>query len=347
MRLLFITQTLDERDPVLGFVHEWVYEFAKHVDTLTIVALNVGDYRMPTNVRVVSLGKERGKGKASYLLTLIREVIFNSGSYDSVFVHMNPIYLVLFGLWWKIARKTTVLWYTHKLVDLKLRVATFLANHIASASSESFRIKTKKLNIVGHGIPVDRIESSNHEVHTPYKLISVGRITESKQCEVLVHALNQVHLRGHAVELTYVGAGATQNDSSYKKWLENEVIKLGLDSSIHFAGGLPYNAVSAALSNADCFVSASNTGGLDKAVLEAMAAEIPVVTSNSGLVSTLATHPELMFENRNVEECASKILSTIALSKVEREALGQNLRSIVTTHHSLEGLIPKLIKLLQ
>ena len=122
---------------------------------------------------------------------------------------------------------------------------------------------------------------------------------------------------------------------------------MSVEDIVHFAGGLPYTAVSAALSNADCFVSASNTGGLDKAVLEAMAAGIPVVTSNSGLVSTLGAFPELMFTNGNAEECARKILSTIELTTGAREALGRKLRAIVEEDHSLEKLIPKLITLLQ
>jgi len=347
MRLLIITQILDSNDPALGFVHEWVREFSKNVESLTVIALKVGDYQMPPHVRVVTLGKERGVGRVVYVLRLIREVVFKSGSYDSVFVHMNPEYLVLFGLWWRLSQKQTVLWYAHRLVDLKLRIGTFFANRVATASPESFRLRTKKLSVVGHGIPLEQIHFSMHTPLIPYKLISIGRITESKQCEVLIRTLNPIRRAGYTIELTFVGAGITSEDIEYRKWLQNEVTKEGLENFVHFTGGLPHSVMSTALEGADCFVSASMTGGLDKAVLEAMASGTPVITSNSGLYTTLKDHPELLFQDGNVAECTERIIRIITLTKEGRVALCRDLRTIVEQNHSLSKLIPNLIKLLQ
>ena len=52
--------------------------------------------------------------------------------------------------------KKTALWYSHKAVDLKLRIAEKLVDVIFTAAPESFTLKTQKKMVVGHGIDVDR-----------------------------------------------------------------------------------------------------------------------------------------------------------------------------------------------
>ena len=163
----------------------------------------------------------------------------------------------------------------------------------------------------------------------------------------MIRALNPLRRAGHEIKLTFVGTGITSEDTEYLKWLQNEAVEEGVDGIVYFTGGLPHSAVSNALRDADCFVSASMTGGLDKAVLEAMAAGVPIVTSNSGLHSTLKNHSELLFQNGNVEDCVEKIIRVISLTNEEREVLCRELRAIVEEHHSLSKLIPNLINLLQ
>ena len=60
MHLLFITQKVDRADWLLGFTHGWLKALAGKVDRLTIICLEQGETELPSNVRVISLGKERG-----------------------------------------------------------------------------------------------------------------------------------------------------------------------------------------------------------------------------------------------------------------------------------------------
>ncbi|MBU2219890.1 hypothetical protein KJ665_01980, partial [Patescibacteria group bacterium] len=59
MRLLILTQKIDFNDDILGFMHGWVVEFAKHFESIIVIALGVGEYKLPENVRILSLGKEK------------------------------------------------------------------------------------------------------------------------------------------------------------------------------------------------------------------------------------------------------------------------------------------------
>lgn len=58
MRLLIVTQKVDKNDPILGFFHRWIEEFSKHCEKLTVICLQAGEFKLPANVTVLSLGKE-------------------------------------------------------------------------------------------------------------------------------------------------------------------------------------------------------------------------------------------------------------------------------------------------
>ena len=148
MKLLIITQKVDINDDVLGFFHRWLEEFAKHCEKITVICLEMGEYKLPENVKVLSLGKEECVSKLKYLWRFYKYIWQERKKYDAVFVHMNPEYVVLGGLFWKILGKKISLWYTHKNVDLKLRIAEKFPNIIFSVSKESFRLKTAKLLVV-------------------------------------------------------------------------------------------------------------------------------------------------------------------------------------------------------
>ena len=105
VKILIITQKVDQNDDVLGFFHGWIAEFAKHAEQVTVIALGVGGYNLPKNVRVFSLGKERGVSRLEYTLNFYRLIWRERKNYDVVFVHMNQEYVLFGGLLWKLLGK--------------------------------------------------------------------------------------------------------------------------------------------------------------------------------------------------------------------------------------------------
>ena len=67
MRLLIVTQAVASEDSVLGFFVRWIEEFAKHCERIEIICLKEGKHRLPANVCVYSLGKEKGVSRMTYL----------------------------------------------------------------------------------------------------------------------------------------------------------------------------------------------------------------------------------------------------------------------------------------
>src|SRR3989344_7009072 len=74
MQLLIITQTVDKNDPILGFFHRWIEEFAKNFEKVTVICLEMCEHHLPKNVKVLSLGKEAGRSKFQYLFRFYKYI---------------------------------------------------------------------------------------------------------------------------------------------------------------------------------------------------------------------------------------------------------------------------------
>src|SRR3990170_463886 len=135
MRLVFVTQVLDREHPVLGFVVRWVEALAERCEGVEVVANETRPARLPPNVRVVSLGKERGASRLERALAYHRFVLGlrQAPRPDALIAHMCPIYLDLAAPVTKALRIPSVLWYAHPSVTPVLRVADRLAEAVVTS----------------------------------------------------------------------------------------------------------------------------------------------------------------------------------------------------------------------
>lgn len=352
MKLLIITQSIDRNNPVLGFFHRWVEEFSKKFESIVVICLEKGEYSLPPNVKVLSLGKENYPlatrneplfQKVRYALTFWKLIWQERKNYDVVFVHMNPIYIVLGGIYWRILGKKIGLWYLHRSVDLKLILAEKLTHFIFTASELSCRVRSRKKIIVGHGIDTNQyISSKNFSTSGIFNVISVGRISPIKNYEPLIKATSQILKKGKRINLQIIGGPAVSTDKKYFKLLQDMVRKENLGDNIKFTGPISHDLVPRYLASADLFINLSDTGSMDKAVLEAMSTGVPVLTSNVAFKEILK--PEFLFENRNSSDLADKI-SFFIDNKSLREETGKKLRQVVVEKYNLKDLIIKVVDL--
>ena len=351
-RILIITQKIDINDDILGFFHGWLEKLAGKFKQLVVICLQKGDYDLPRNVKVLSLSKERGKSKIKYLINFYRFIYRERKNYDTVFVHMNPIYITLGGLLWKLWHKKIVLWYTHKAVNLKLRIAEKLTNIIFTASKESFRLKSKKVVITGHGIDINIFKSikSGDRRSAAFQIVTIGRISPVKDCETLIKAVdilvNQKNIKN--LEVKIIGSPALPEDEVYLKGLKELIKRKRLGQVLRFIGPKPNRDIIEFLQTADLFVNMSHTGSLDKAVLEAMACGLPILTCNEAFGNVLRKYAEtLMYSKKDFKFLAKKIKFITELDSKNKEILTRNLRRIVVENHSLNNLIEKMSLILK
>lgn len=338
MKLLIITQKIDENDDILGFFCGWIKEFSKQAKSIAVISQYVGKYDFPENVEIFSLGKEKGRSKIRQLFNFYKLLFKNLPKIDAIFVHMIPLWVVLGEPFFKIYQKKVYLWYTHKSVNLKLKLAEKFVEKIFTASMESCRLKSDKIVIIGHGIDIEKFESHPRSKKEKLKIISAGRITPIKNYEILIEAAKILKNKNFDFEIKIAGKPILEQDKVYSEKLKNLIKEKNLEDKINFVGSIPYRNVDIFYQSGDLFVNFSDTGSMDKAVLEAMASGLLVLTSNEAFKKILS---EKYFVNKNPEEIAEKI---IALSKADFDP---GLRDYVVKSHSLRQLIIKIISLIK
>jgi len=294
MKLLICTQTVDIKDSNLGFFVCWIQEFAKYCEKVTVICLREGTHALPDNVEVIALGTTR-TGRA---IGLLRVCIARRHTYDSVFVHMNPEYIVVAGILWRLMHKKITLWYVHKSVNLKLRAAVSFAHNVFTASSESFRLRSNKVRVMGHGIDTEFFSPDSNVVRGDW-MLSVGRLMPSKRHDLAIRtALRE------GKELRIAGEGPERE--------RLEALTRELGARVQFLGGIRQLQLRDEYRKAACLIHTSETGSLDKVVLEALACGLKVRTNDP------------------------------ALKPLESED-----SRYVRDHHSLQRLIPALLNAMQ
>lgn len=106
-----------------------------------------------------------------------------------------------------------------------------------------------------------------------FRIISVGRLAPVKGHHILVSAVDRLMQGGRNVQVRIVGDGPERPS------LVEHVRKRGLSNHVLFEGSLNQDRVLALYRESDCFVLPSFAEGVPVVLMEAMAMEIPCVTT--------------------------------------------------------------------
>jgi len=341
-RLLIIAQKVDENDDLLGFFASWLREFAKHYEGVTVIALGAGKAELPANVTVYSLGKESGVPRWQRwfgLLNLLRREV---PRHDAVFAHMSPMFAVAawpFTVAW---HKRLVLWYLHRSNTFRLRLALRMVDALVTADAASLTVQSPKIHAVGHGIDVERFAFPGRQapLARPLRILSVGRLSPIKGFETLIRAAALLRERDTDCEVRIIGKAVMPDDHQYERELHALVARLGVSDIVHFFGFVPYSAMPPQYHWADIIVGCTPPGGIDKVLLEGMAAGCIPFTSNAVMRSYLGEDAEkLLFPHGDSElltEAVSVLddISETAARMVSRAAT-QTVSSVVSAIRAL------------
>lgn len=352
MKLLIITQKVDMNDDLLGIYHEWIKRIAARCESVFVICLCKGEHDLPENVKIFSLGKEKMESNFRYLFNFYKHIWRLRKQYDTVFVHMNPEYIILGGLFWKICGKKTVLWYAHYLSNLKLKVAIILADKIVTSIKQAFPLKSRKLEVLQQGIDTDKFSPKTdvRESAGVLRILSLGRISPIKKHEILIDSAVILKEGGVSFFLTIAGepAGAAKDLRFYDN-LVQKVKKTDMEDVVKFIGKVPNIETPSVYNNNDIFVNLTPTGSFDKTILEAMACGLAVFVSNRAYRDIFDKDLEnvLMFKEGDAKELAEKIANFVKLPEDRKSEMKIRLRNLVVKNHNLDGLINKLIYVLE
>src|SRR5262245_16491469 len=179
--------------------------------------------------------------------------------------------------------RTTRILYTHS-VDAVVAISGGV--HAALLAAE---VPATRIRLIPSGVDTIRFSqdpAARAQIRHVYGIgdhetvvLSVGALVERKGHGTLLQAAQQ--LKGQGLQLRYLVCG----EGVLHTALQNEALRLGLETEVRFTGFC--SEIPRYLAAADLFVHVPLWEGLGVAVLEALAAGLPVVASRAGGISDL------------------------------------------------------------
>lgn len=345
--LLVFNLAMDVDDPNLSFASRWVSELAARVPKVDVVTMRVGRTANPENVRIYSVGKEQGYSEARRAVKFYRIMIrlVTRNVYGGCFAHMMPLFTVMAAPILRAKGIPVTLWYAHSSTTPILRLSELLSTVIVSPNESSFPLKTDKLKIIGHGIDTDYFKPPTvmrFDVTKSFNVCSVSRISRVKRLEDVLRAVELLHSDGYPVNLRVVGP---IYDEQYFYYLRRVVG--GIQAQVTFTGPQDRSGVRAELLQAHAFVNTSDTDSLDKSPLEAMSSGLPVISTNYAVQDELRpVAPWACPDKGDISGIKASLKRIRNLTPRQRQDLGKQLRTMVTTRHSIQHQMDRLVSVI-
>lgn len=342
--LLLFNLATDADDPILSFTTHWLNRLAACYDHIDVITMRVGRLAVAPNVSVYSVGKERGYSEPRRLVEFYRILsrLLRQRPYAACFAHMMPLFATLGAPLLRGVPST--LWYTHRQAHRTLRLATAASFRVVTAASDSFPLPTPKLRVIGHGIDTDFFAPDAQVVPAqPPVIVHVARLMPIKHQATLIRALAVIP-EARAIFIGDVPPGA---DATYRTELEMLARELGVSERVSFAGNIPPEAVRDWNRRAALAVNLSPAGLFDKGALEGMAVGVPTIVASAAFDDVTGGDPRLYVPAPDDHATlAARLRDLLALSAAERQQIGSAQRQRVIAAHSLDGLITRLVSVL-
>lgn len=210
----------------------------------------------------------------TFMIALRREV--RKYQHEYVFFHMTPIQAALGTLYLRAMGIKTALWYAHRAKPISLRIAARLTDIVFTAGPSSISITNKNIVFTGHHIDDKFFRSTTKENRQNFALI-VGRLDRSKRVDVIIESLiSYLKPNGLLDQILFVGSPSEAQDREFVERITQKYFEEIEQGRIVFQGKKNRIAIKFLLEECFVFVNASE-GSLDKSVLEAAIAGVPVV----------------------------------------------------------------------
>jgi glycosyltransferase involved in cell wall biosynthesis len=150
------------------------------------------------------------------------------------------------------------------------------------------------------------------------RVLSVGRLIALKGHAILIEAVANLRSGGREVEATLVGDGPA------RAALEALAQSRGVADLVHFAGSVGQDHIRDYFTNADAFCLASFAEGVPVVLMEAMAMELPVITTRiMGIPELVEDGVSGLLMPPGRAETLGALLSTLAEDAALRKRLGR------------------------
>lgn len=206
-----------------------------------------------------------------------------------------------------------------------------------------------KIDVVYNGIdvqPFDKIES-NKDKNGKFRILFAGLLEESKGYFDLIKAVPI--LRRYYPEIEALFAGRWQANG-FKEKVQSYVDKNNIGAEVKFLGVVTGEEKIRLFKNSDVFVLPTYfyLEGQPVVILEAMAAKLPVITTDRGSIKEMITHGQNGFivSPQSPHEIAEKTALLIE-DKNLRRRMGEESRRMVKERFSLNQYVEGVVEVIE
>jgi len=342
MRILLINFVMDRKSPVLAWQHSVASRLAAKCERLVVLTERIGECELPDNVEVHRVPRIlttplRMLG-ARWLMNIpvwswcVRE------RFDAVFIHMNADWAYRLAPCWQQFGIPVLLWYAHGTVTNRLRRAHDQAACVVTSTPEGFRIPSSKVRVIGQGIDTDLFTPPAARPDNA-TIVPVGRVSRRKSLDLMVETLAWLKTNApqYPFNLRIIGPTLTRDDRAFAAELADTVKRRGdLASRVIFESPRAMGELPAIYGSAFLHLNLSQTGSMDKTILESLACGCPTLASNASVFPLFEPFPELAVRTRTPDAIGRQI----CLAYEQRHARSSSqLRALVVGRHALNSYV--------
>ena len=250
----------------------------------------------------------------------------------------------------RLASRTRLVLTRHTLFPLRKINKTLLRGAarviaVSEAVAESLRqngvIEPAKITVVHNGIDVDRFNGTvtvagTRDGHFPMMVGTVGHLAPIKGHDVFIRAAALTSARRRGVRFVIIGEDKSA-EMGYRRSLESLVAELGVSDLVAIPGWR--DDMPAVLSSLTLFVSAARSEPFGLAIVEAMAAGLPVVaTASEGATEIIEDGVSGKLVRVDDPEVLAQAIDDLLDDRDERSRLGRNALLAARERYSLERM---------
>ena len=276
-----------------------------------------------SGVKIKYIGKSKG-----FSISAVYKLWKELTSYQPTVVHTH-LSACVYCAPWILVHKVKLLHTIHsmpkyELIKPKKRIMSFMyrigkaipvaiSKEIQYMMTEEYKLKNRA-ELIYNPVDVDKFYKDN-ERHEGICLVTAGRLSKEKNQKLLIDAVKVLCQEYENLSLTILGDGPLRNE------LENYVTDNGIENIIHVEGNVAN--VEEYFSKSDIFVLSSSYEGLPLVILEAMAAQLPIISTDVGGIKDIVTNNGILVEAENIDALVNALKKLIE-NKSLREKLGNN-----------------------
>lgn len=274
-------------------------------------------------------------------------------STDVIIAHYGPIGATVANLQSvKLLDPVKLITFFHGF-DVTAYQQLFSQKNIILTISEFFQEKLLKLEVKSNqvavchmGVDISLFKYQPHEIQSPTKLVSVGRLVEKKGFDTTIEMVHKLVSEGNNIHLNIIG------DGPLKEELGKKIIELNLQEHITLLGSQNQKQVHQQMLESDFFILMSHTSsngdkeGIPVVLMEAMASGLPVIsTYHSGIPELITNNKSGWLVPENDAQAGFEVFRNAIKNVTELNEVKSNARKKIGKEFNSELLNQQLLEL--